>query len=722
MVSTHHKKTAILIIIFIILTNLLIFRFFNVNKNPVIISNPNQKIATSNGNDDLSINIDANILPKINYSQINDSWKTNKIDMLIVSPNRQDFVNALKPLMEWNNQKGVKTVILSNFSSYEGNDKAEKIRNMIKSYYEKHDIQWVLLAGDAENNLIPIRYVYNPDTVIVGQGESEYGDWSDYYKPTDFYYADLNGTWDDNHNGIYGESSVYTGGSDEIDWTPEVYVGRFPASNANELEIMVNKTLQYEMNPYVGDWMNQMLLAGGVSSLNPLEDEAKLTNYIWNEYLLSEMNFTNLYRTASPYDPPTPPAPNEQGGLTSNSFESQLNLGYSTVFIAGHGQPTKFNDYYGTIFLSSDSVSNYNMPSLIYSDACSTASYDKTDNNLGETLINSTDSGAIGFIGALRLTWYFENDPSFEMLNRANAKLFWEEFFLNEEYQPGKALYDSKVAYMNSSYFTGGSASMDEEWERKNVLTYCLLGDPEIDIYTNIPVSVKNAFKGTFYECEHVSLTIKNAYDEAVANARVHIYTSNGKYSQTIYSDSNGNIEFNLPEGRRLYNVTITGHDLLASNFNFRTTSDSIAPTCENLTITPKNPTVSENLTLGVLAKDPQTGIESLHLLLSNDNFATYSMQELQYTPLTSKNYYTCNISKLKPGEYSVLILARDYANNTELFYNQSIMIQIPTPIIDYVLNFALFSLFGIMGVVFYFTYFQIKSFKKKEEIFKVLT
>ena len=125
-----------------------------------------------------------------------------KIEMLIITPDgNQAFVNACKPLMDWKNEKGVKTIILSNYSSYAGVDNAEKVRNMIKSYDATENLKWVLLAGDAESGLIPVREVYNPDVIVVGGGTSEYSDWSDYYKPTDFYYADLTGTWDQDTDG-----------------------------------------------------------------------------------------------------------------------------------------------------------------------------------------------------------------------------------------------------------------------------------------------------------------------------------------------------------------------------------------------------------------------------------------------------------------------------------------------------------------------------------------
>ena len=108
--------------------------------------------------------LDLTHLPDIN--QI--SWSDPKTEMLIITPNDSQYIDAVKPLKEWRDSIGVKTQILSNFSEYDGVDTAEKIRNMIKEFYDKENIRWVLLAGDAEESLIPIRYVYNPDTVLYG--------------------------------------------------------------------------------------------------------------------------------------------------------------------------------------------------------------------------------------------------------------------------------------------------------------------------------------------------------------------------------------------------------------------------------------------------------------------------------------------------------------------------------------------------------------------------
>ena len=59
--------------------------------------NISEDIRVSNENLDL----DLSILPVIDYASLNDLWYNPKIEMLIITPNNTDFINATKPLMEW---------------------------------------------------------------------------------------------------------------------------------------------------------------------------------------------------------------------------------------------------------------------------------------------------------------------------------------------------------------------------------------------------------------------------------------------------------------------------------------------------------------------------------------------------------------------------------------------------------------------------------------------
>ncbi|MFW9972162.1 MAG: C25 family cysteine peptidase, partial [Candidatus Odinarchaeota archaeon] len=292
MVRLYLKKLIYLVIFFLAFSPLInIFLSYKTFDTSVYYQP--EELRISNG----GLDINTSILPDINYSPLNDLWYKPKIEMLIITPNNQSFIDAVTPLMDWKNQIGVKTIILSNFSLYPGIDNAEKIRNMIKWYYNRENIKWVLLAGDTENaqgELIPIRYVYNPDVSRWGEGRTETVD-GEQFKPTDYYYADLNGTWNSDGDSYWGEKpSDNAYGLDEISWDPEVYVGRLPAKNAYELEIMVNKTVKYEKDPNIGDWMNRMLLAGGISDYPSSSDpdgeyESRLTSYIIENYAKYEV-------------------------------------------------------------------------------------------------------------------------------------------------------------------------------------------------------------------------------------------------------------------------------------------------------------------------------------------------------------------------------------------------------------------------------------------------
>lgn len=707
MSQVYLKKTILSCIILLILLPItgLSFNFLSTRFE---ISKSMELNASANG----YTNVDLSIIPEIDYDTLNDTWYNAKIEMLIITPNDINYIDAVKPLMEWKNEKGVKTITLSNFTLYDGIDDAERIRTMIKSYYEKENIQWVLLAGDAQNDILPIRNVYNPDVVRWGGGRTETVG-GEYYKPTDFYYADLTSTWDNdgvgnNGDGKWGEAPKDTDhGLDEISWIPEVYVGRLPANNANELESMINKTLMYETNPSEGDWMNRMLLAGGVSSYSVSGDdtgeyESDLTNYIIQNYAKSVINYTHLIK--------------ETGNLSHSTLNTNFNSGYSAVIMAGHGAPTRFYIDPSTIgYTDADATSSSNsyMPSLVYLDACTMSSFDINDGSIGELLIKNQNAGAIGVIGAIRVSWYFEDDNNLEKLNRGNAKLFWKEFYENRKFQQGRALYDSKVSYINSDYYTKGPGSTNYDFERKNLLTYNLLGDPEVDIYTNIPKKASDPFTEMNYEGGFVTVTIKDNKDSIIPYARVHFRTSDGKYF-TTYADINGVVKFRLPkQTNEFYNVTITGHNLKPSHFNFTTEPDTIKPELKKVSCSPRNPATSDIIGFNVDLEDDRSGIESIYLFISDNNFKNYTYFTASNDYLENDSSFIFNIDRNLPGKYSYFLVARDYANNTNIFYEQNFKFTISEPIANYIFPISLIAVVALVGVSILFIYRNIQRYSR---------
>ena len=87
-------KKVIYLIIFILIFIPIIsinFYFTSFNFSERI---PSEQIKTANGYSE----VDLSILPEIDYGRLNDLWYDPKIEMLIITPNRTDFIKNIHQL------------------------------------------------------------------------------------------------------------------------------------------------------------------------------------------------------------------------------------------------------------------------------------------------------------------------------------------------------------------------------------------------------------------------------------------------------------------------------------------------------------------------------------------------------------------------------------------------------------------------------------------------
>lgn len=121
------------------------------------------------------------------------------------------------------------------------NDTAAKIRNFIRFAYEEYGTEYVLLGGD--NETIPTRklYVITPSWFSGYLGSTQLK----CEIPSDMYFGCLNGSWNDDSDEFFGEQKNYSI-ADEADFYNEVYIGRAPVDNVNDVLTFVNKVISYE--------------------------------------------------------------------------------------------------------------------------------------------------------------------------------------------------------------------------------------------------------------------------------------------------------------------------------------------------------------------------------------------------------------------------------------------------------------------------------------------
>ncbi len=206
----------------------------------------------------------------------------NKVDLVIITPT--EWKDILVPVMEWKNKRGLRTKIVTVDSILNtivrGYDAAEKVKGFIKNAYLYNGTRYFLFFGSDDGNLdcweynndegldeAPGVFVPAREALITHSGDEGYSPY-ELYKP-DIYYAGLDGYWDWDQDGIFGESED----SRDMDMYPDVIVGRVLAESREQAEIYARKILLHEKEYPYGIAKN-LLIYNGVETWQEGDEEA----------------------------------------------------------------------------------------------------------------------------------------------------------------------------------------------------------------------------------------------------------------------------------------------------------------------------------------------------------------------------------------------------------------------------------------------------------------
>lgn len=388
------------------------------------------------------------------------STLANPYKYLILTP--QGFVQQFQPLKDLYDQIGLPTVITSLqdvYASTTGADNQEKIRNYIKSEYQNSGIEYVLLGGDDDQ--FPYRGFY-----CEVQSSSLY---SDNNIPSDLYYSALDGTWNDNDNGLWGEVG-------EDDLLPDVAVSRLPFSNSTDLAHMLNKTIKYQTAPVPGEFERPLMVdeklydnpetwgADYLDLLIGLKDE---NGYVTNG-IPETQNIDYLYERETGYWGPT-------------ELFARINDGRQFVHHSGHSNwdyamRLGLWDITDANFYAVDGVQhNY---TLVYTHGCICGAFDYSD-CIAEEMLKINNFCVAGAFNS-RYGWFNEGQTE-----GPSAHMHRE--FVNALYTDG---YNRIAAtHQQSKIKTAPFVNAPGQWE-PGALRWCfydcnILGDAAMKIWTD---------------------------------------------------------------------------------------------------------------------------------------------------------------------------------------------------------------------------------------------
>jgi hypothetical protein len=392
----------------------------------------------------------------INNSIANPNLSSNQVNrspMTYVIVADRMFESTLAPFIIHKQQMGYNIIVGFTDDPKVGST-TTSIKAYLKNIYDNppsgyNPPQYVLLVGDVEQ-------------IPSFEGTAPKPNWARPYHPTDLYYFD------------------YTG-----DNLPDVFYGRFSASNIAQLEPQIQKTLEYERYTMPDPtYLYKSVLVAGDEIQYELTCLNGQINYCTNQYCNSE---NGIIAYSYLQDEPS-------GGNYSTNIINNINNGAGFVNYTAHGLSSC---WVNPRFSVSDiaNLTNIHKYGLWVGNCCLSNKFSESE-CFGEAALRAANKGAVGYIGASNNSNWDEDfwwsvgfkpvsaNPSYDA-NHLGAydRLFHThgESMDNWYTTQGQMVVAGNLAVQEST-----SSMKSYYWE-----IYHLLGDPSINIRT-VPSSCQD--------------------------------------------------------------------------------------------------------------------------------------------------------------------------------------------------------------------------------------
>ena len=355
------------------------------------------------------------------------SFEQDYGEMLIISPDR--YVEAMQPFIEWKNQSGRPTSIVS--LSEIGSNNDTQIKNYVQSIYQdpSRNLEFLLLIGD---------------------------------------YADLTP-----HSMNGGRSDNWFGQLEGNDNYLEVLTGRFSVQNETHLETHINKVLYYERDMPEGlTWLNQGIGIGANEGAGQghMGGEADYVHINYIRDTLMHYTYENITQQYSGVG----------SGTNAGAISADFNAGKSICNYCNHGSQTSWA-VAGYSNSHVDALVNDDKWPYIWSVACNNGEFNGTC--FAEAWLRATNNttgrptGAVGgMFSWISQPWVPPMTGQDEMVNILTG---WKN--------ADKYCHTFGGASLNGSMYI---LDMHPSDHGDTFNTWILFGDPSLMVRTDNPVSM----------------------------------------------------------------------------------------------------------------------------------------------------------------------------------------------------------------------------------------
>jgi hypothetical protein len=449
------------------------------------------------------------------------------------------FQTQAGEIAAWKTAKGIPARVFTTLwidGQYSTYDLQQDMRAFLADCRDE-GADWVLIMGD--DDIIACRDVY-----MSGYGEVMYA-------PSDMYYSDINDTeidcWDTDNDHIWAELT------DNVDYHPDLWVGRASISSTAEADVFVGKIMAYEAvetTDYFETAPREMRVgySTGVLWSSPYYSGAASAEIISGYLPSTEWEEEKCY---------------EENGNTYQMTIDMINGGPHHVYHASHGGPTLMYTSYGSSYtvahiMAQTNISSGNLPAIWNSIACDIGELDGYE-CCGDAWLASPNGGGFGFFNS-RYGWGHYGEPGYGPSERVCERFYWEHL-VNGTIPLGQA------HQISMDHFAPPSAHADSF--EVDVLDMCikeynLFGDPEVRMWTEAASELSASFPGTIDGNTMVTFTVTDGR-APVEGARVCIQKGDwqtGEIYQIGITDAAGQVVLWAdPETLGTIAVTVTAQN-----------------------------------------------------------------------------------------------------------------------------------------------------------------
>ncbi len=455
-------------------------------------------------------------------------------DHLLLIITDDNYVDNFDPLVALKTEQGFNplvTTVDEIYSSTDGVDNGDRIRNYIILCYEEYNTSYVLLGGDV--NIIPARGFY-----------VQAGSTTDNGIPSDLYYSSLDRYGVGNGPDWNCDNDNYWGEVEEADFLPEVAVGRISAQTDSEFDAAINKQVMYQLDPVV-DELENALMVGEELNDNPYTYGGNYKDQIieggsYDGY--STTGISDNFNVDTLYE--------RDGYWSRNDLKNEMNAGLNLLNHLGHSS-TDYNMKFENNNVTNSELTangvNHNF-FQIYSQGCYSASFDYND-SIAEKF-TTIDNGCAVYVGNSRYGWYQPGGTN------ASSQYLDRQFY--------DAMFDEgihRVSDMNNdSKIDGVNQCENDAWFRWSYYEVNVFGDPTLELWT-AEAQQLNAVYPSAIPISAMQFDIETG----VPGAMIGI-TMDGEHVDMQIADSNGDatIHFSQPLiNTGTIDITISAHDYL---------------------------------------------------------------------------------------------------------------------------------------------------------------